>query len=174
LTSTDSIASPGHRTLSSRSTRVRITWIRLHHTPLTLTHISLLTVRINNTLWSTTSDGVRLGDQSWLAGTDGIACWINITPCSWSTRIRLTRIWFGSTSEVSAHKPHPAVRIHLTLRLAASDGVWSRGEPGDTPALRVTISVDTAQCTWTTGSGHTWVSWRRRWSSHTQVTRSPS
>ena len=49
-----------------------MTWVWSGNTPLTLTHISSLTVWVSGALWSTPTDGVRLGDQSWLTPTDGV------------------------------------------------------------------------------------------------------
>ena len=70
---------PAHRValsvlhaLSVGSTGRGLTRVWSGNTPLTLTHISSLTVWVSGALWSTPGDGVRLGDQSWLTPTDGV------------------------------------------------------------------------------------------------------
>ena len=84
---------------SSRTTRVRITWIRCFNTFLVLTNVSWLAVRISFTFWTTTSDSVWLGNQTLKTSTDGIAKFVWHTSCSWTTRTGITRIRFQDTPE---------------------------------------------------------------------------
>jgi len=135
-----------------------------------LTNVSLLTVRVNDTLWSTTCDGVRFWDQTRFTGTDGIACWVHIAPSSRSTGIGLAGIRFGSTSVGSADQTHPAVRINDALRFATCDGIRVWSEPRYTSTLWVSISVDCTGCTWSTRSRVTGV--HLTWCSYTQMRRS--
>ena len=46
--------------------------VRSGHAPLALTHIALLTIWVSDTLRTTASDGVRLGDQTWLTPANGV------------------------------------------------------------------------------------------------------
>ena len=170
LTSTDGIASSCHWALSSRSTRVGITGVRFDNTSSSLTNVSLLAVRVNDTFWSTTCDGVRFWDQTRFTGTDGIACWVHIAPSSRSTGIGLAGIRFGSTSVGSADQTHPAVRINDALRFATCDGIRVWSEPRYTSTLWVSISVDCTGCTWSTRSRVTGV--HLTWCSYTQMRRS--
>ena len=84
---------------SSRTTRVGITWVRGLNTFLVLTDVSCLTVWIPFTFWTTTSDGVRFGNQALETSTDGVSKFVGHTPSSRTTRTRITRIWFQDTSE---------------------------------------------------------------------------
>ena len=73
LTSTDGVACPGHGAFGSRSTGRRVTRVWLDHTPLALANVSLLAIRVDDALRAAASDGVRLGDEARLTGTDGVA-----------------------------------------------------------------------------------------------------
>lgn len=172
LTATDGVSSKINSTHSSWTTWRWITGVWLLHTPLSLAHISLLAVRVNDTLWAAASDGVRLRDQSRLTGADGVAMLVDIAPGARSTRIGLARVRLGHTPQISADHSHPAVRVNLTLWLAAGDGVWVGGEARDTSTLRVAVSVDSTQGARSTGG---WVAGiNRPWWPHTQMTRSSS
>ena len=72
-----------------------------------------------NTLGSTACDGVRLGYEAWLAGTDGIARIVDIAQSNGTTGIGLTWVRLLGTSVCSADKTHPAVWVNDTLCLAS-------------------------------------------------------
>ena len=59
---------------SPRPTRGRVTGIRLLDTSLALTNVSLLAVRVNDTLGLTPGDGVGVGDEAGLTSADGVTC----------------------------------------------------------------------------------------------------
>ena len=73
LTSADGVTIASDGTLGSRSAGRRVTGIWLHDTSLALANISLLAVRVNDTLRPAASDGVRLGDEAGLTRADGVA-----------------------------------------------------------------------------------------------------
>ena len=73
LTSTDGVACPGHRALSPRATGRWVTRVGLDDTPLALTNVSLLAIRVYDALRAAASDGVRRGDEARLTGANGIA-----------------------------------------------------------------------------------------------------
>ena len=56
----------GHAS-SSRTTGGWIARIRFFNTTLTFTNVTRLTIRVSNTFRPTTSDGIGLGNQSWVA-----------------------------------------------------------------------------------------------------------
>ena len=72
-----------------------------------------------NTLGSTACDGVRLGYEAGLAGTDGIARIVDIAQSTGTAGIGLTWVRLLGTSVCSADKTHPAVRVNDTLSLAS-------------------------------------------------------
>lgn len=64
LTSANGVSRGSNRTNSSRATWTGITGIRSWNTFLLLTNIVSRAIRINDTFRSTTSNGIRLGDQT--------------------------------------------------------------------------------------------------------------
>ena len=119
----------------------------------------MLTIRIYDTLRTTASDGVRLGNKARLTGADSIACSqekkieascyingrltsrIDIALSPGSTGIRLAGVGLGGASVGSADVSHAAVRVNHTLRLTTGDSVRCGGEARDTATLGVTIPV---------------------------------
>ena len=170
MASTDGIAGTSDRALGSRSTGVGVAGIRFDNTSSSLTNVSLLTVGVNDTLRSTTGDGIRFWDETRFTGTDGIASGVHIALCSRSAGIGLAGIRFGSTSVGSADKTHPTVRINGALGFATCDGIRVGGEPRHTSTLRVSIPIDGTGCTWSTWSGITGINLTR--CSYTQMRRS--
>ena len=73
LTSADGVTIASDGALRSRPARRWVTRVWLHDTSLTLANVSLLAVRVNDTLGPAASDGVGLGDKAGLTGADGIA-----------------------------------------------------------------------------------------------------
>ena len=75
-TSPDSNLSLTSKVDSADRSRTAGTWntgIWLLHTSLALTDVAATTVRIHQALRATPSDGVGVGDETWLTSTDGIA-----------------------------------------------------------------------------------------------------
>jgi len=141
LTPADGVTRPSHGALSSGATRRGVAGVRLDNTPLALTDVTSLTVGVLDTLRSTASDGVRLGNEARLTGTDGIACIVNITLSPGAAGVGLTRVGLLGTSVGSADKTHPAVRVNDTLWAAASDSIRVGSVARDTATLRVPVPV---------------------------------
>ena len=137
LTSADGVTCPRHGALSSGATGRRVTRVWLDHASLTLANISLLTIRIYDTLGLTPSDGVRIGDEAGLTSADGVTIASDGALGSRSAWRRVTRIWLHDTSLALANVSLLAVGVNDTLRPAASDGVGLGDEAGLTRANRV-------------------------------------
>ena len=73
MASTDGVAIASDTALGSRAAGRWVTRVWLHNTSLALTNVSLLAIRVDDALRPAASDGVRLGDEARLTGTDGIA-----------------------------------------------------------------------------------------------------
>ena len=69
----DGVAVTGDSALSVWAAGRRIAGVWLDDTSLALADVSLLAIGVAHTLRPTSSDGVGLGDKSWLAATDGVA-----------------------------------------------------------------------------------------------------
>jgi len=76
LTPADGIARTGNGTDRPGATGGRDARIRLLHTSLISADQPPLAVWVPHTLRATAGDGVRLGNETWLAGADGIALWV--------------------------------------------------------------------------------------------------
>ena len=116
LTPTDGITRPGHWALGTRTTGWRITWVRLLHTPLTLTNKTSLTIWISDTFWLTSWDCVWVWDQTRLTSADGIASASDWTLSTWSTRVGVTWIWLDNTSLTLTNVTLLTIWVSDTLR----------------------------------------------------------
>jgi len=88
LTSADGIARAGDGTNCSGTTGRWEAGIWLLDTSLVPADQSPLAVWVPHTLRATAGDGVRLGNETWLAGADGIALWVWVAESS-----RATGVW---------------------------------------------------------------------------------
>jgi len=155
LTSTDGVARPGQSTVSSRTTRGRVTWIGLLHTLLVLTDEASATVWVSDTLGFTTCDGVGVGDETWLTSTDGIARPGQSALSSRTTGRGVAGIWLDNTSLALTDVASLTVRVSHALRATPGDCVGLGDEAGLTGADSVASMVDITHSSGTTGAGLT-------------------
>ena len=94
----DSVADSICGTNSSRSTRARITRVRLLNASLVQTNLTSVTVGIPNAFRSAPSDGVRFWDHARNTITDGVTDIVDGTDGVRSTGRGLARIYGGSGS----------------------------------------------------------------------------
>ena len=87
LASADGIARPGNGTNCPRATGRWDTRVRLLDTSLVPADQASLAVWVPQTLRAAASNGVRLGDETWLAGADGVALGVGVAEGSWTTRV---------------------------------------------------------------------------------------
>lgn len=73
FTAANWVASKVNCTYGSRPTWRWIARIRFFYTLLVLADVASLTIRVNDTFWFAARDGIRVGDESGLATTNGIA-----------------------------------------------------------------------------------------------------
>lgn len=85
ITSTNGIAKAIDTASCARSTGRWVTWIRLFHTFLILTNISLLAIRVSDAFWFTASDRVRIRNQSRLTSANWISNAVHRTSCTRTT-----------------------------------------------------------------------------------------
>jgi len=121
--SADRVAIWSHRALCVRPARTWVAWVRLDHTPLALTDVTGLAIGIPNTFRSAASDGVRLGNETGLAATDGVSSKVDRADSSraagaWNTGVRLFHALL-----VLANVTALAVRVSHTFRFAARNSV---------------------------------------------------
>ena len=123
---------------SSGSTGRGVTRVRLLDTSLTLTDESLLTVRVNDTLWLTPGDSVGVGDEPGLTSADGVTIPSHRALGSGPTGVWIAGVGLDDTSLALADVALLTVRVYDALRTAAGDGVGLGDETGLTGADRVT------------------------------------
>ena len=124
---------------SPGSTGRRVTRVRLLDTSLILTDVSLLTVRVNDTLRLTPGDSVGVGDEARLTSADGVTRPRYRALRPRSTGRRVTRIGLHNTSLALTDVSLLTVRIYDALRLTPGDSVGVGDESGLTSADGVTI-----------------------------------
>ena len=144
LASADGIACSSDSTVSPWAAGRRVAGVWLLNASLALAHETLLTVRVPHTLRLAARDCVRVGYQSLLTTTDGVAGPCDRAPGTRTTWGRIAGVWFLNTSLALADKALLAIRISYTLRLAASDGVWVGDKAGLALANGVALPVDRA------------------------------
>jgi len=135
----------------SLATGARITGIWLLNTFLISTDQSILAIWIYHTFWSTTCNGVRLGDQSRKTLTDWISISVWCTGCTRSTGGRITGIWLFYTLLIATYQSITTVRINYTLWSTSCDCVRLRDQSWKTSTDRISISVGSTSSSRTTG-----------------------
>ena len=123
-------------------TRRWVTRIGLLDTSLALTNVSLLTVRVNDTLWFTSGDGVRVRDEAGLTSTDGVACPGHRALCPRATWRWVTRVWLDHTPLTLANVSLLAIRVDDTLRFTPRDSVRVGDQACLTSTDGITIASD--------------------------------
>jgi len=144
LTSTDGVACPGHGAFGSRSTGRRVTRVWLDDTSLALANVSLLAIRVDDTLRFTARDGVWVGDEARLTSTDGVAIASDTALGSRAAGTWVTRVWLHNTSLALTNVSLLAIRVYDALRPAASDGVRLGDEARLTGADGIASRIDIA------------------------------
>jgi hypothetical protein len=153
---TDRVPRPGDRALGVRTAGGGKAGVRLLDTSLALADVAGATVRVPDTLRTTTSDGVRLGDETGVTPTDGVPVEVDSTACPRTTRRRIAGIRLLHTSLVCTDESLLTVWVSDTLRTTASDRVRLGDQTGGTPADGVTGSGDRTDSSRT---ARIWVAW---------------
>ena len=142
-------------TSSSRTTRWRITRIRFFNTSLVITDITTWAIRIPNTFWSTSSDGIRFRNQARFTPTNGVGISVALfgssAPSSRSTRWRIARIRSGCGFLV---QDTPVKRIANVSWRTTTDWIvivnGTLGADSTSSWTRIlALSIDTSQVGWT-------------------------
>jgi len=144
LASTDGVACSCHGAISPRSTWRWVTRVGLDHTPLALANVSLLAIRVDDTLGFTSGDGVRVGDEAGLTSTYGIAIASDTALSSGAAGVWVTRVWLHNTSLALTNVSLLAIGVYNALRAAASDGVRLGDEARLTGANGIASRIDIA------------------------------
>jgi len=126
------------------ATRSRVTWVWSRNTLIVLADITPTTVWVPFTLPPTPSDCVWLGHIVGETPADWVTRAGHHALCVGSAGRGVTRVRLLNTLVVLADIASTAVRISLTLSLAACDGVWHGNKASQAPADRVAQAVSHA------------------------------
>jgi hypothetical protein len=126
----DGVSASGDGALSTGAAGRGIARIRLRHTPLALTHIAVLAVRIPGALRLASGDGVRIRYESGLTAADGVTAAGHRALRTGAARRGITGVRLRHTPLAQAHvtAAMQAFGITHTLWPAPGDGVGLRHE----------------------------------------------
>jgi len=141
----------GWGALSSGAAGVGVTRVWGLNTNLVLANISGLTVRVSGALWTTSGDGVWLGNQPSQAPADGVSELVGHAHGSWTTGGGVAWVGLLHAPLVLADVTPLAVGIPDALGAAASDGVRLGDQTRLAPADGVSVVVDLASGAWAAG-----------------------
>jgi hypothetical protein len=98
-----------------------VTGVRLNNAFLILANVAMLTVRINHTFGTTTSNSIRLGNQPRLTPTYGVPVEVDGANSTRTTRRWVARVWLDNTMLRLADITRLTVRVNYTFRATPSD-----------------------------------------------------
>ena len=114
-------------------------------------NVAIITVRVPDTLWLTSSNGVWVGNQTRFTSANWVAAGSNSTNGSRSTRAWVTRVRSGYTFLLFANVISGTIRVNHTFGFTSSDCV----RVGNQSRLAVTNGNDSVVCV-TNSSRTTW------------------
>lgn len=154
LASADGVSITVDFASGSRSAGARVTRVWPLNAFLALADVSLVTVVVNDTLGSASSDCVRLGNQTLLAFADGIVIGTHPARGARPAGSRIAGISLLHALLVLADIATVTVVINDTLRSTSRDGVGLGHVSGLAVADRVSSPVDFASGSGTAGAGN--------------------
>ena len=152
LAFTDGIVIRTHAASGSRTTGRGMAGISLGLARVILAHVPMLAVSISGALISTSSDGIRLGNESWKAIADRVTSGVHGASGAGSTGAGFARI-MHHTSLVLALESTLTIGINDTFWPTSSDGIWLGDIAMFTMANWVSISALNTPGVRTTGRG---------------------